>query len=358
MSPAEEKSPPEKESSKTLSLSSITSALPSMPWSPPAHDTHSPQKNPTSPLPTPATTVPPLAPAAPTRKLTSPFAWLSRNSTQKDAAATSPPPSASPRRNTASSVATLTSNPEMMLSKLEEEKDGRANGAGGSTRNSLKDRFKLIRMREEAGIAAAIQSEEEKAAGAVAGDGVVSPTGLTVDEKEHGLGVQPPLSPIPTSPNPGLAPGTASGVSAGPSTISDVPVDWDLWQSVISEGPAAVARTSADELNKAIATGIPSAIRGVIWQVLAQSKNEELEVVYKELVARGADKEKDRNSNGSASLSSGGSLSIQKEPISSASSIHSENSGPNGASSPTEKESEAAVKAQAQAAVERKRRVK
>ncbi len=76
-------------------------------------------------------------------------------------------------------------------------------------------------------------------------------------------------------------------------------MDWDLWQAVIYEGPAAVARSSAEELNKAIATGIPSAIRGVIWQVLAQSQNEGLEVVYKELVARGTDKEKDRHSNGS-----------------------------------------------------------
>ena len=56
------------------------------------------------------------------------------------------------------------------------------------------------------------------------------------------------------------------------------PVDWDLWQSVVYEGPAAVARTSPEEPNRAIATGIPNAIRGVVWQVLAQSKNEELEV--------------------------------------------------------------------------------
>jgi len=65
------------------------------------------------------------------------------------------------------------------------------------------------------------------------------------------------------------------------------PVDWDLWQEVVYDGPAAVARTPASELNRATMRGIPSAIRGVVWQVLANSKNEELESVYRELVNRG-----------------------------------------------------------------------
>jgi len=185
-----------------------------------------------------------------------------------------------------------------MLSKLGEEKEGDA-----SSRNSLKDRFKLLRMREEAA-----PGEEDKAAAADGAD--VSPS-LT--------------SPLPTSPNPNLAPGTASGVTAGPSAITNSTVDWDLWQAVVYEGPAAVARTSPEELNKAIATGIPTVIRGVIWQVLAQSKNEELEAIYWELVARGTDKEKKAK---------------QSKSGSSASSVHSDSSGPNG--SMNEKESAAA----------------
>jgi hypothetical protein len=136
-------------------------------------------------------------------------------------------------------------------------------------------------------------------------------------------------------------------------------VDWDLWQNVVNEGPAAVARTSAEELNKAIATGIPSAIRGVIWQVLAQSKNEELEAVYRELVVRGTDKEKkdkDRQSSGttiSAALSGSG-----KGSTSSASSVHSENSASNGAPSPTEKDSDSGKKAQPVSAAERQKKEK
>ncbi len=242
----------------------------------------------------------------------------------------------------------------MMLSKLEEEKEGTGSGTG--SRGSLKDRFKLLRMREEAGITL---GDDDKTPIAVGTPVVLRTSGGAAaagEEKETGLGVQPPPSPLPASPNPALAPGTASGVAAGPSAFSDAPVDWDLWQSVVYEGPAAVARTSAEELNKAIATGIPNAIRGVIWQVLAQSKNEELEVVYRELVARGTDKDKDRQSNGTQIS---GALST-KESTSSASSVHSEHSGPNGngTPSPTEKESESFLRAQAAAAVERKKKEK
>lgn len=322
----------EKEASKTRSFSSsITSALPAMPWSPPP-TSESPPKSTSATL---APTAPAPVPAPMSRKLTSPFSWLSRNTSKDNTPA---PVLISPRRNTASSVATMTSNPEMMLSKLEEEKQSGLNGTG-----SLKDRFKLLRMREEAGISI----EDEKA-----GTTLMLPAD---DSKDAGLGIQPPSSPLP-SPNPALAPGTASGVAAGPSSFPDVPVDWDLWQSVVNEGPAAVARTSAEELNKAIATGIPNAIRGVIWQVLAQSKNEELENVYRELVARGTEKDKDRLSNGT---SISGNLST-KESASSASSVHSEHSAPNGngAPSPTDKDSDALLRAQILAATERQKKKK
>ncbi|KAK3344398.1 GTPase-activating protein GYP5 [Lasiosphaeria hispida] len=344
--PPAEKSSVEKEKSKTRSFSSITSALPAMPWSPPANDA------------TPRlVAVAPLAPApAPTgRKLTSPFSWLSR-STSKDLPPI--PPIPSPRRNTASSVATITSNPEMMLSKLEEEKEGEGIGSVKGQRGSLKDRFKLLRMRDEAGISI---GDDGKAATTGAGPAArTSSAGGTTEDKDGSASLQPPPSPMPQSPNPALAPGTVSGATAGPSAFSDAPVDWDLWQSVVYEGPAVVARTSAEELNKAIATGIPNAIRGVIWQVLAQSKNEGLEAVYRELVARGTSKDKDRQSNGT---SISGNLST-KESTSSASSVHSEHSGGNangagaGAPSPTEKDSDSFLRAQAVATAERRKKEK
>ncbi|KAI0124829.1 GTPase-activating protein GYP5 [Xylariales sp. AK1849] len=357
---------PSKRPSKKISLSNITNSLPSMPWSPSA--TESPPK--TSPISgSTATPQPVSAPAPPppapdrtstSRKLTSPFAWLSRNSTQKEIV-TSPPtaPMRSPRRDTASSIATLTSNPEMMLSKLDEGDEGRA-GNGRPQRNSLRDRFKMVRMREEAGISMPVNGEDDKGqGGALAGLARSATLGIMSPSIE--VGADGPTSPIPPSPNPGLAPGTVSGVSAGPSAMADTQVDWDLWQSVVYEGPSAVARTSPEELNKAIATGIPTIIRGVVWQVLAQSKNDELEAVYKELAARGTDKDSTRNSNGTSISSSSNGLSVDKETVaSSASSVHSEVSGTNGTRSPpmSEKDSEAALKAQALAVVERKKKEK
>lgn len=348
---------PEKQPPKKLSISNITGSLPSMPWMPSASE--SPPK--TSPAPSTISTFPPAVPEKPpapdrtstSRKLTSPFSWLSRASTSKETVVS--PPSAplrSPRRDTASSIATVTSNPEMMLSKLEEGDEGTP--VGRPARNSLRDRFKLVRMREEAGI---LLPEDEKAL-PVPGGLTRSATSLGIMSSGYENG---PTSPGPTSPNPMLAPGTASGVSAGPPMMTDEQVDWDLWQSVVYEGPSAVAKTSPEELNRAIATGIPNVIRGVVWQVLASSKNEDLEQVYKELAARGTEKDVSRNSNGTSISSTSNSLSVaDRETVaSSASSIHSEVSAANGhRSPPTEKDAEAILKAQALAVADRKKKEK
>ena len=269
----------------------------------------------------------------------------------------------------------------MMLSKLEEGNELEMNGRPG--RNSLRDRFKLLRMREEAGITSL--GDDDKGGTGLAGligrsttlgVGLGSPSTVAEDKDSSILGPSPtspniPTSPIPSIFNPALAPGTAAGVSAGPSAMTDpsAPVDWDLWQSVVYEGPAAVARTSPEELNKAIATGIPNAIRGVVWQVLAQSKNEELESVYRDLVLRGTEKEKDRMSGSSGNTIHSNSSVNGKEKdsaMSSASSVHSDHStpattltnGPRSPSPPQEKDAEALAKAQATALAEKKRKAK
>ncbi|KAM0556811.1 hypothetical protein ACHAPJ_005871 [Fusarium lateritium] len=338
---------PPKPASKTISLNSIS--LPSMPWSP------SPEVPSKSPVPPTATLAPsppaPQPPPPPSRKLTSPFSWLSRSSSKEREPPLPPPPAPSTgRRNTAGSIATLASNPEMMLSRLEEEKDGDSLPGDPAQRVTLKDRFKQLRQQEEAARAMA-EGDTSKYDGAL---------GLTLPGDEGHGHDKTPTSPVP-QPIPALAPGTVSGVNAGPSAISEEKVDWDLWQSVVYEGPAAVARTSAEELNKAIATGIPSAIRGVVWQVLADSKNDDLEQVYKDLVTRGTDKAKDRHSNSTTTSSlSNGNLSVHSGDAvtSSASSINSEHSGGNGTPSPNEKNAEAVLKAQAAAAAERKRKDK
>ena len=211
-----------------------------------------------------------------------------------------------------------------------------AEGSKSSQRlsqGSLRDRFKILRMREEAGITMSNEANAEPAgphnplAGLIArgtnvGLGIGGPTGMDDEASSPAIAKQ-------TTINPNLAPGTAAGIATGPDGDAAEPVDWDLWQTVVNEGPAAIERTSSEELNRAIANGIPQVIRGVIWQVLAQSKNEELETTYRELVARGTDKEqviiKTPNlSNGNAN----GSTKEKESIASSASSVHSDYSTP------------------------------
>ena len=287
-----------------------------------------------------------------------------------------------------------------MLSRFEDGQESDGGSMDGSQklgRNSLRDRFKLLRMREEAGISN-VGEEDGTSPGtgsalagligrsAGLGLGIGSPTMLS-EEKEGVLGPQispgsehPPKSPLNAPVNPNLAPGMASGVSAGPSAMTDpeAPVDWDLWQAVVYEGPAAVARTSPEELNRAIASGIPSAIRGVVWQVLAQSKNEELESVYRDLVIRGTDKERDRlsSSNISIAIANGkldgtsiqpGATAKDKDSIlSSASSTHSDHStaatsATNGVTSPIsshDNDAAGSAKLHAQLAEEKRKKAK
>jgi hypothetical protein len=229
-----------------------------------------------------------------------------------------------------------------------------------SSQGGLRDRFKFLRMREEAGITMTDEATTNGSPGGAAGVGlgIASPTAIPDEEP----GSPPALAKQPTI-NPKLAPGTASGFAAGPAGDAAEPVDWDLWQSVVNEGPAAIARTSSEELNRAIASGIPQVIRGVIWQVLAQSKNEELESMYRELVVRGTDKEymSVRNSH----MSIGPTIGNGKESVaSSSSSVHSDYSSPAttaastnaplASPSLTSDTNEDPVKAQARLAAERK----
>ncbi|KKA26675.1 hypothetical protein TD95_001615 [Thielaviopsis punctulata] len=364
--------------SRTLSLSSLTSALPSLSWSPAASDTSgkTPSSTP-SPAPSPnlsakpanirrsltstttATTSSTPAPtfAPPTRRLTSPFSWLSRSSSRERDPTTmssAVAKSTRSRRNTGGSLATVNSNSEMMLDRLEEEDDS-DDEMHNPHRASLKDRFKALRLKEESG---ALDFEDFGGQGSL----TLSPLPDETDNMaERGI-----PSPLVTNPNLSLAPGTVSGISAGPSEDTATDVDWDLWQNVVCDGPAAVARSSAEELNIAIAKGIPHAIRGVIWQVLAQSKNEDLEIKYRELVNRGTDKEvKDRSSD-TPSLSGllAGQLPTLTENIeSSSSSVHSTISGTNASGTAsttpsTEKIEDPSVKALAVAAAEKARKQK
>ncbi|KAI9824604.1 MAG: GTPase-activating protein [Thelocarpon impressellum] len=361
-------------SSKDLPpLSTGSIRRPSMPW---AAANQAPSQ---SQAPPPRHLAAPAPP--PLRKLSSPFSWLTRGSSTPVVKESPSPPLPAvanqvsqpqhDRRNTSSSLGTTASNPELMLSKIGDGQDSDGFGHEGPMRpgrNSLRDRFKMLRIKGEAGITSLGDDEHSSpgAGGAIAsligrGTGLGLGIGGSVtlaDEDESGSAKEgskrsasasePSNGTLKSDVNPQLAPGTAAGMSAGPSAMHDpaAPVDWDLWQSVVYEGPAAVARTSPGELNRAIASGIPSAIRGVVWQVLAQSKNEELEGVYKDLISRGTDQDKDRTSASSNATSNakGDAATAQangKESITSSdSSTHSGRSTPatsaaNGISSPT-----------------------
>jgi Rab-GTPase-TBC domain len=262
-----------------------------------------------------------------------------------------------------------------MLKILDEGNEATAvPGSKPPARTTLRDRFKMLRMREEAGITS-LDDPDQSEGGAVAGlirrgtslgVGVASPSSVA-EEKDAGLAGSPltsPLSPVmPSTVDSSLAPGTVSGISNA-AVDAVAPIDWDFWQTVVNDGPQAVARTSPEELAQSISRGIPQTIRGVIWQVLASSKNEELEGVYHDLLLRGTD----RNPNQQLHLLNGhatGSMKEKESTASSGSSVHSDRSAPatstivgaNSSTSSMEKDSETLAKVQAKLAAERQKGV-
>lgn len=349
--------PPKDSPKQNFSLQNLSSSLPSVPWGQAPANKNLPQHSQAPP---------------PSRKLTSPFAWLSRSSTtSKDLK--SPPLSTNggDRRNTAASVSTVGSNGELLSGRLPDgqDMDSASLDSRRTTRSSLKDQFKMLRMREEAGLTTDDQESVMSANGVPASSSVGSPDSIT-EEKDGEAEASPATTPATTSPssapttvNPDLAPGTVSGISASASDAS-APVDWEMWQQIVNLGPQALNGSNSEELNAAIKRGIPQTLRGVIWQVLADSRNLDLEETYKELVARGTDKERERHLStaGSVTLNGQTNGSSPKENVSSRSSLHSGASTPatnTGLPSPShEKDAEAVANAQAALEAVRKKKAK
>ena len=235
----------------------------------------------------------------------------------------------------------------------------------------------MLRLREEAGVDMEDSESQEGSAiagligrSASVGLGIGSPNSVA-DDKESGLVAAADTTESPERPapkrsftmDPDLAPGTVSGPAASSQVT---PIDWDFWQSVVNEGPQAVARTNPEELTQAFVGGIPQTIRGVIWQILANSKNDDLETVYRELIVRGTDKEiKDPVTPDTNGLANGYGKS-KGSVASSSSSIRSEHSTkatsntlpPPSPSPSQERDPEALAKMQAALAVEREQRSK
>ncbi|CDS00347.1 hypothetical protein, partial [Sporisorium scitamineum] len=61
--------------------------------------------------------------------------------------------------------------------------------------------------------------------------------------------------------------------------VGDEEIDWEFWGDVMSNYQQ-VARTQPRQLSRAIQAGIPPALRGMMWQLMSSSKNEEMEIIY------------------------------------------------------------------------------
>lgn len=56
-------------------------------------------------------------------------------------------------------------------------------------------------------------------------------------------------------------------------------VDWTFWSKVVNDFPT-VAKNEADKLETIVTEGIPPQIRGIIWQLISNSKSKEMEDIY------------------------------------------------------------------------------
>ncbi|KAJ3966160.1 rab-GTPase-TBC domain-containing protein [Lentinula raphanica] len=75
-----------------------------------------------------------------------------------------------------------------------------------------------------------------------------------------------------------------SEIRNAPSTPGLGPgIDWDFWGSVISDYRKFASERS-EELAQAIAKGIPPSLRGMMWQLMAASKDPEIESTYLKLL--------------------------------------------------------------------------
>ncbi|KAH7925525.1 RabGAP/TBC [Leucogyrophana mollusca] len=68
-------------------------------------------------------------------------------------------------------------------------------------------------------------------------------------------------------------------------------IDWDFWGAVISDYQKFAAE-NPEKLAKAIEKGIPDTLRGMMWQLMAASKDTELETTYLNLLKESSPHEK------------------------------------------------------------------
>ncbi|THV06821.1 RabGAP/TBC [Dendrothele bispora CBS 962.96] len=91
-------------------------------------------------------------------------------------------------------------------------------------------------------------------------------------QEEEKVGIDP-------SEDPENKPGSSRGV------------DWDFWGAVMADYQT-FASERAEELAQAISKGIPDKVRGMVWQLMAASKDPELEQTYLKLLKESSPHEK------------------------------------------------------------------
>ncbi|KAJ1547665.1 GTPase-activating protein, partial [Cladochytrium tenue] len=77
----------------------------------------------------------------------------------------------------------------------------------------------------------------------------------------------------------------ASSSLLTPGRLRSDGVDWEFWGKVINDYEAT-ARRHPRQLTRQLQQGIPSSIRGMVWQLMSNGKSPELEVTYRTLLTR------------------------------------------------------------------------
>jgi hypothetical protein len=70
--------------------------------------------------------------------------------------------------------------------------------------------------------------------------------------------------------------------AGGFNEMFSIKIDWEFWEKIVNNYEKVIIE-DADHLNSAIASGIPREFRGIIWQLVAESKNFQLEEFYIQL---------------------------------------------------------------------------
>ncbi|PWN49932.1 RabGAP/TBC [Violaceomyces palustris] len=92
------------------------------------------------------------------------------------------------------------------------------------------------------------------------------------------------INPVTQTVEPASFKRDSQRASVGASLSDDLDdedeaINWEFWGNVMSNYQQ-VARSQPRELSKAIQAGIPAALRGMMWQLMSGSKDEEMEIIY------------------------------------------------------------------------------